>query len=200
VCRLARILVLAAVTLCVTAPAASALPTKKLADTLGALWTTVLQTPLAQNSYGGPASGCWDLDGTLAPLGPNGVEACTVKPGTKIYLTAATWECSTFPGDHPDFGTTASELQACALAHDAHVAPTITVDGRSVAVTEVQTRALNIVLPSDNILGAAAGQGQFAAHGWVVLLHPLTPGTHTIVIHNGAAPPITTTITVQPGR
>ena len=37
-------------------------------------------------------------------------------------------------------------------------------------------------------------------HGWVVLLHPLTPGTHTIVIVGGIVPgTVTTKIVVKPG-
>ena len=82
---------------------------------------------------------------------------------------------------------------------DVQVAPTVTVDGRSVAVTEVETRLLNIVLPADNIFGLPAGtQGLSVGHGWVAVLHPLTPGTHTIVTDTGAST-ITTTIVVQPG-
>ena len=41
--RLARIVLFAAATLCVVAPAASAVPVKKLDDNLAALWTTLLQ-------------------------------------------------------------------------------------------------------------------------------------------------------------
>ena len=79
------------------------------------------------------------------------------------------------------------------------VAPTVTVDGKSVPVAEVETPLLNIVLPADNIFGQPAGtQGLSVGHGWVALLHPLTPGTHTIVIDTGAAT-ITTTIVVKPG-
>jgi len=37
------------------------------------------------------------------------------------------------------------------------------------------------------------------AHGWVALLHPLTPGTHFIVI-GGNVPENTTTIKVTPGH
>jgi len=37
------------------------------------------------------------------------------------------------------------------------------------------------------------------AAGWVALLHPLTPGTHTIVIRVGAST-IMTTIVVEPGQ
>ena len=70
--RLARTLVLAAVGLCLAAPAASAVPAKKLDNYLGALWTTVLETPSTQNPFGtgGPAFACFNLGGTVAPLRP----------------------------------------------------------------------------------------------------------------------------------
>lgn len=81
------------------------------------------------------------------------------------------------------------------------VAPSVTVDGRSLPVIEVETRLLNIVLPEDNILGQPAGTtGLSVGHGWAVLLHPLTPGTHTIVIDGSVAPRITTKIIVKPGH
>jgi hypothetical protein len=192
--RLTRILLLVAVALCLGAPTAGADTAKKLDNNLAALWTTVLETPSAQNSFGtgGAAFACWDLGrGTVAPFAPGGVESCTVKPGTKIFVTAASFECSTFEGN----GTTEAELRRCARNGDAEVAPTVTVDGKSVPVTEVETPLLNIVLPADNIFGLPAGtQGLSVAHGWVTLLQPLRPGTYTIVIDNK----VTTTIVVQP--
>jgi hypothetical protein len=196
VSRLARILVLAAVGLCVAAPAAGAVPAKKLDNNLAALWTTVLETPSAQNPFGtgGPASACFNLGGVVAPFGPSGAESCTVKPGTKIFVAASSVECSTFEGPE----TTEAELRACARRADVRAAPTVTVDGKAVPVAEVETPLLNIVLPADNVFGLPAGtQGLSVGHGWVTLLHPLTPGIHTIVIDG--APTITTTIVVKPG-
>ena len=68
-------------------------------------------------------------------------------------------------------------------------------------VTEAETGLLHIVLPADNIFLLPAGAtGLSFGHGWVSLLNPLTPGTHTIVIHSAAFPDITTTIIVTPGR
>jgi hypothetical protein len=194
--RLPAVLLLAAVALSLLAPAANAVPKKKLDDNLAALWTTVLQTPSAQNPFGtgGAAFACLNLGGTVAPFGPSGVESCTVKPGTKIFVAASSIECSTFEGN----GTTEAALRDCARQTDVQVAPSVTVDGRSQPVSEVETRLLNIVLPEDNIFGQPAGTtGLSVAHGWTVLLHPLTPGTHTIVI---APPGITTTIIVKPGH
>jgi hypothetical protein len=198
--RLTRILLLVAVALCLGAPTAGAVPAKKLDNNLAALWTTVLQTPTDENPLGpnGAAFGCVDLGGTVAPFGPvtTGVEGCTVKPGTKIFVTAFTVECSTLEPP-PFFGANEDELRTCARDQDVEVAPTVTVDGKPVPVTEVETPLLQITLPENNILGRTAEQGlggQSVAHGWVTLLHPLTPGTHTIGLPN-----ITTTIVVEPG-
>jgi hypothetical protein len=180
-----------------SATAASAPRSSKLESNLAALWTTVLETPSAQNSFGtgGSAFGCWDLGGTVAPLAPSGVESCTVKPGTKLFVAGFTVECSTFEGH----GTTEAELRTCARESDLQVAPTVTLDGRSVPIAEAETPLLSIVLPAGNLFGAPAGtSGLSVGHGWVALLHPLPPGTHTIVI-GGTIPTTTTTIVVKPG-
>jgi hypothetical protein len=178
---------------------ASATAEKKLESNLAELWTTVLETPSAQNSFGtgGSAFACWDLGGTVAPLAPSGVESCTVKPGTKIFVVANSVECSTFEGN----GTTEAELRMCASETDVQVAPTVTLDGRSVPIVDVETPLLNIVLPADNIFEQEAGTpGLSVGHGWVALLHPLPPGTHTIMISGSVSPAITTTIEVTPGH
>jgi hypothetical protein len=155
----------------------------------------VLETPSAQNPFGDgdPESGCFDLGRTVAPFGPSGVESCTVKPGTKVFVAAQSVECSTFEGN----GTTEAELRACARESDAQVAPTVTIDGKTVRVAKAETPLLNIVLPAENLFGQPAGtQGLSVGHGWVALLHPLRPGTHTIVLDT--SPPITTKIVVKP--
>ena len=195
--RLARMLLVGVLLPCVVVPAAEAVPTKKLDDNLAALWTTVFQTPSAENPFGtgSAAFGCFNLGGTVAPFGPSGIPSCTVKPGTKIFVAASSSECSTFEGN----GTTDAELRACARRNDVQVAPAVTLDGSSVPVAEVETRLLSILLPPDNIFGLQSGTpGLSVAHGWVALLHPLTPGTHTIAIRTGAST-ITTTIRVVPG-
>lgn len=196
--RLIVLPLLAVVTLGLAAPAASAAPATKLDANLAALWTTVFQTPSPQNPFGsgGAASGCLHLGGTVAPFGPNGVPSCTVKPGTKIFVAASSFECSTF--EEPQF-TTEAELQACAKQMDVKTAPSVTVDGRSVPATEAETGLLHIVLPADNIFALPSGStGLSFGHGWVALLNPLTPGTHTIVGSGSAT--FTTTLIVQPGR
>jgi hypothetical protein len=204
--RLTRILLLVAVALCLGAPTAGA-DAVKVDNNLAALWTTILQTPKPENPFknsSGAAFTCVDLGGTVAPFTPDraGVESCTVNPGTKIFVTASSIECSTFEGDDnppspPPW--TEAQLRDCARDNDVQQAPSVTVDGKSVPVTEAETPLLNIVLPADNLFGLPPGtEGRSVAHGWVTLLHPLTPGTHTIFIV-GTGDPITTTIIVKPG-
>ena len=130
--RLTRILLLVAVALCLGAPTAGAVPAKKLDNNLAAMWTTILQTPATQNPF--LTDGCIDLGGTLAPFGgpPTGAGPCTVKPGTKIFVAASSVECSTFEGN----GTTYAALRTCAEQGDVQQAPSVTVDDKSVPVTE----------------------------------------------------------------
>jgi hypothetical protein len=157
---------------------------KRLGTFLTALWTTVLETPSSQNPFGsgGQAYACLDLGRrTIAPFAPDSADTCTVGTGTRIFIVGYSFECSTFEGN----GTTEAELRECARDGDLQAAPAITVDGHPAAVAEVETRLLHITLPADNIFGLPAGtQGLSVGHGWVVLQHPLRPGTHNIGIGN----------------
>jgi hypothetical protein len=180
--RLCRVLLIAVVALGAAAPSASAAPTS-LGGTLGDLWTTVLETPTPDNPFGGGGPQCVVLEGNIvAPFG-GGRFTCNVTAGTRIFIAAWTTECSSFPGDHGSFGTTPDELRACAVAADAGVIATVTINGVSVPLTEVETGLLTIHLPQDNIFGlqgAAERNGQSVAHGFVYLTDPLAPGTYII--------------------
>jgi hypothetical protein len=206
--RLSRVLLAVAVAAAATAPSAVAVPEKKLSTTLGALWTTVIQTPAADNPFTG-GDPCIDLGGTLAPFAGPAEFTCTVKPGIKIFVVGWSSECSTVEAP-PYHGDDEASLRDCARSVDAGLAtPTVSLDGSRVALTEVETALLEFVLPPGHIFDPAlpAGtRGQSVGHGWVVLLHPLTPGSHVIRIevcgiYLGA--PFesinTTTIRVRPG-
>src|SRR5438874_10736727 len=108
--RFVRIVLLVVVTLIVASPATSVASTGLDTD-LAALWTKVLETPSAQNSFGtgGEAYACWDLgNSTVAPFAPTGVKSCTVAAGAAIFVTASSVECSTFEG------TPKGRLENCA--------------------------------------------------------------------------------------
>jgi hypothetical protein len=203
--RLCRVLLIAAVALGVAAPSAGAAPDKKLGATLGAMWERVLETPTAQSDLP-----CVDLRGVVAPLDlfGEGTIECPVKPGTKIFVAAFSVECSTLEVNTPFFGSNEAELRACVERLTAGVDVQASLDGRSVPLTEVRSGLLRIDLPKDNILGVPGPDtGLSLAGGFVALLHPLTPGTHTIEIRAAGLPspfpPVienTTTIIVEPGR
>jgi hypothetical protein len=191
-------------------------PSGKLASNLAALWTAVIETPASENPFiGNNLPACWDLGKrTIAQFGPitdpTLPKECTVKPGTKIFVVGSSFECSTFDNDcgrqdedpPPGCdGTTADDLLRCARDMNDEDAPTITVDGKSVKVTPVEITMPDLVLPPDNLFGEPAGTtGLSAAHGWVTLLNPLTPGTHTIDIDSTIFGQSTTTIVVTPGN
>jgi hypothetical protein len=195
--RLARALLLMAVTFCLVAPSASA--QTSLGGTLGDLWTTALETPTPDNPFGGGGPQCFVLGGNIvAPFG-GGSFTCTVKAGTRIFIAAWTTECSTFEGN----GTTEAELRACAVAADAGVKATVTINGEPVPLSSVETGLLTIHLPQDNIFGlqGADRNGLSVAHGFVYLTDPLAPGTYVIEgrvkFPSGRPQNFTTTIIVQ---
>jgi hypothetical protein len=203
VSRLVAMLLLAAATLGFAATAASAAPAPTNIDPdLTALWTTILETPSAQNAFGtgGAAFACWNIgDGTVAPFGPS-APSCTVNPGTKIFVAAFSAECSTFEERKL---TTEAQLRACAEQMNVQTAPSVTVDDQSVPVTEVETPLMNIVLPAGNLFGLKAGTlGSSVGAGWVAHLNPLSAGTHTIAgsgeLPSGKSFSFTTKIIVKP--
>jgi hypothetical protein len=223
--RISRVLLVAVVALGVAAPSTGAVPDKKLGPLLGAMWKEVLETPTPQNPFN-PDVGtlCVDLGGVVAPFSASGEDlTCTVKPGTKILIAAWSSECSTLEAGTVFFGRNEAELRDCAQAVNAGVMAddvSVTLDGRTVPVTQVTSPLQRLDLPGDllggNIFGAAPGQCctpdglpyLSVANGWVALLHPLKPGTHTITIDiTGESPPgnaldihNTTTIVVRPAK
>jgi hypothetical protein len=177
--RLTRMLLLAAAVCLLVVPAASAAPntTHQLGGVLGDMWTTVLQTPAPTNPFSPGGDPCVQVGDVVAPFGPNAGQGCTVPSGTRIFAVGWSTECSTFEGE----GTAEAALRSCAKLLDQTVTThTITLDGQLVPVTEVETGLLTIHLPKDNIFGSDVRSGLSVAHGWVVLLGPLSPGTHTI--------------------
>jgi len=189
---------------------ATAKPDRKLQTTLAELWKTILETPKPDNPFG-TGDSCVELGSrVVAPFGPLGDEptTCTVRPGTKIFVTAVSWECSTVETP-PSYGADEAQLRACAReAVKGFTSRSITVDGRPVEVTRVETPLIPLDLPVDNILEVSPQPALSVGVGWVALLKPLPPGTHRVVIRYSGTDPFgkpvnvtnPTTIIVKRGR
>ena len=186
----------------VTAPSASAAPDRQLSRVLGDMWTTILETPTDDNPFTG-GDPCIQLGANIvAPFAGGAEVTCDVKPGTRMFVAAYSAECSTVE-DPPYHGDSEDQLRTCARDNVAVFEPvTATLDGQSIALTQIQTALLNFVLPADNVFGLPTGTtGQSVGDGWVALTAPLTPGTHEILIFtNGNELASTNTINVQPAN
>jgi hypothetical protein len=119
---------------------------------------------------------------------------CAVKPGTPVFFSTFSTECSSVEPP-PFFGTTEAEQQACALEALAGYIPDailVSVDGADpVDITAPAFLGVSsqrtALIPEDNILDTdtvdiPGGPATFSAAGYVVSLRPLRPGRHTITV------------------
>ena len=174
-------------------------------ELLGEELAQVLALRASENPYAGAGPSCFHA-------GPRGKvlmvwlredgATCTVKPGTPVFFMAYWWECSTVESGSDYGGETFAEQQACALREfQKHAPPEMfaTVDGRSTRLDTPTFLATSpqrtIALLPDNVFGTEQTSATFAAVGWVGLLRPLTPGTHSIATSAG----VSATIDVVPG-
>jgi hypothetical protein len=165
---------------------------KSYGEWSAAWWQAILGLPLASNPVLGANCGIlqysrqvWFLTGPPSPDATT--RTCTIPTGTALFLPIITGECSTVESA-PFFGRNEPELRACARALiDGVGVSTLraTIDG--VAVQDlvryrVQSPLFPFAnLPADNFLGVPAGlSGSAVSDGYWLLLHPLSPGQHTI--------------------
>jgi hypothetical protein len=118
------------------------------------------------------------------------VPECDVKPGTPVFFYGLGGECSTVE-EPPFFGETEEEQRQCMLdflASTLFHAIEVRIDGgppvnigleRYLAVSEQGT----VFLPQPNVLDVRGNrQTTFVAAGYVALVRPLPPGSHTITV------------------
>jgi hypothetical protein len=121
---------------------------------------------------------------TLPTIVPGTYDStCSEPAGQPMYVIELSGECSTFPGDHGNFGTTDSQLKKCARTLYSGVVETTTVDGQPIDVSKSlkSTQPFSVNLASgNNILGLPPGEGRSAAYGYGLVLTGLPDGTHII--------------------
>jgi hypothetical protein len=122
---------------------------------------------------------------TLATLAPGTYKfTCTEPPGRPLYVDELSAECSTFKGDHGNFGTAGPQLKRCAHAMFNGLKNTTMLDGHPVDMQQLiaQTDVYQVQIPKNNSLGARPGKGRSAAYGYGLLLSGL--GKANYVIHS----------------
>jgi hypothetical protein len=126
---------------------------------------------------GQPGKDVWFLTQTTS--GP-GERTCVIPPGRAILLPVAINECSI--AENPTIKTEQGLLQ-CAISGNAVNSITAIVDGvplKNLESYKVQSGLFNVTLPVNNIPGVAAGPTQAVSDAYMVFLHPLSPGNHTL--------------------
>ena len=148
-----------------------------------------------------------------APIARPGTttRACTVPVGKGILFIGLGNECSNVEPP-PFFGATEAELRACAAAgleeFFGDATQSITVDGIEVSDLDryrTQTPLFSYTLPPDNIYGLPPATATKAiSDGTDVIVKPLSPGQHRVVIHLeapaiGGTSDVIYNLTVVPG-
>lgn len=118
------------------------------------------------------------------------IRACTIPTGTGIFVLGVGNECSNIEPP-PFFGATEAELRACAAegveAFFGDATQSISVDGVEVADLgryRSQTPLFSYTLPPDNVYGVPSVTATKAiSDGTAVIVQPLPPGEHQIVVH-----------------
>jgi hypothetical protein len=117
---------------------------------------------------------------------PRTMPPCTVPTGVAIFLPIAGTECSTVE-EPPFHGEDEDELRACAAADaERYTNIAVTVNGEEIPDIEdyrAESPAFTLQLPEDNILAVPKGGGRAVADGYAVVLAPLPPGEHEVVVH-----------------
>jgi hypothetical protein len=111
--------------------------------------------------------------------------ACGEPSGRPIYVDGLTNECSTLPGDHNGFGTSAAQLARCAREGFKGLSATAVLDGARVVNYRqliVTTPVITFHLPAGNPFGIKPQNGRSVAYGEGLLLSGLSTGTHTVRI------------------
>lgn len=154
-------------------------------------WQWTLSFPVgASPNQDGSGALCMQGQSGDVVFVPRNLPPCTVAEGSVVFIPVAGGECSSVEAA-PFWGGDEESLQACAAQEAARYANiAVTVDGEVIPGVEryrSATGPFSVALPEHNVLGAPAGVAWVAADGYAVLLRPLSPGEHTIIVHTETA-------------
>jgi len=117
---------------------------------------------------------------------PQNFPPCVIPADTAVYVPVVTAECSTAEAP-PYSGRTEDELRSCAATEASRYTGLIVrVDGDlvpNITAHRASSPAFTMTLPENNVLGAPPGTARAVADGYHLLLAPLAPGTHEVMVH-----------------
>jgi hypothetical protein len=197
-------------------PASGSLKGFSGGELLGEELRQLFELPANQNPFAGEGESCFfagnNNDVLLLWTRPPGQTParCTVPAGTPVFTFAFFNECSNVEQD-PFFGATEDLRRQCAetgldefAAGQRPPVPAVneilvSIDGgRPTDIFSDRYRAgspqMTANLPAGNIFGVDPQAMTFVAAGWVAMIPPLPPGTHTIsvsVVNKDADPFVT---------
>ncbi len=152
-------------------------------------WTLSFPVGASPNQDGSGARCMQGQSGDVVFI-PRNLPPCTVPEGSAVFIPVAGGECSSVEAV-PFWGGDEQSLQACAAEEASRYANiAVTVDGQAIPGIEryrSATGTFSVALPEHNVLGAPAGVAWAAADGYAVLLRPLSPGEHTVIVHTETA-------------
>lgn len=150
-------------------------------------WQWTLGLPAGSNP-GQDVSGASCAYGQSGPVFfvPRNFAPCTIPAGKSILIPIAGTECSV--SERPPFsGTSEDELRNCAAGEmERYTNIEVRIDGEvvpNIQAYRVSSPLFSVVLPENNVLGAPAGMTYATADGYQVVIKPLPPGEHEIVVH-----------------
>jgi hypothetical protein len=119
---------------------------------------------------------------------------CTIPQGKAIGFTIETGECDS---GMREVGNNLGMMATCATKGNLaqYVANSLraTFDGvdlKNLQEFRVQSNPFNISIPESNYYGADAGTFNALASGYFYILSPLSPGKHTLVVHDNVINPL----------
>lgn len=158
-----------------------------LADWSARHWQWTLSVPVGANP-GHDVTGATCSADQKGPVFfiPRNFPACTVPTGQYILVPIVGTECSTVEPP-PWHGEDEAALQQCAGADvDRYTGIVVRINGvlvPDIATFRASSPLFSVELPEHNVLGVPPGEANVVADGYLLLMAPLPPGEHEIMVH-----------------
>jgi len=150
-------------------------------------WQWTVRLPIGENPGQDPTGvRCGTDQNAPVFFVPRNFPSCEIPAGTLIFVPIVGTECSTVESP-PYYGETEAELRTCASTDvDRYIGIRVRVDGElvpDIGAYRASSPIFGLTLPEHNVLGVPPGSANAVADGYQLLLAPLPPGEHEIMVH-----------------